>query len=259
MKTIKFILILLIFISCKNQNSPIDVFYTELKKKVDDKELSELRKIPRDSLFKDLSFLSENFVDAFENHSKDSIGINTFLEVNDSFPRKKTRLLLLALHSKLNNQKVELQELESTLKEHYIRLENELEAKNRKIYEREIEVVKENNDRFGIGDTIVFLIPIEEKHGKKHTFFNGFPTTLDYSHIDDTLVIKGILEEKFYENQTNPYPERPIPDPVDLTFKIKIMEMSDKEVNFEWTHGKESFKVGEYFPMNLGYYGRPIE
>lgn len=259
MKAIKIFLIILILVSCKNEKSPIEVFLYKFKNEVSSQELKELKTIPRDSIFNDLSFLSEEFGNSFVNLSKDSIGINNFLGVNDSFPERKNRLLLLALHSNLNNNEIELGELKSTLKAHYIRKEDEREKKNKINYEGLLKVVKANDEKFKIGDTIKFLIPLQKKQGKKYTFFNGYPTTLDYSHVKDTLVIEGVLSEKFYEKQSNPYPDRPIPDPIDLTFKILITKMSDKDVSFLLTHLNKSFKRGDYFPMNLGYYGRPIE
>lgn len=136
-------------------------------------------------------------------------------------------------------------------------------SKNEK-YDKEVELHKlensrisqGNNERWKAGDTLTIVLPVEiDDYGRRSTFYYsyGYPVSLDYSSADDSLKIKGVLLQKWYESI--PDLEPTVLDSSNLIFKLRILELSDENTKILMN----SYEVGEEFDLHLKKYARPIK
>lgn len=111
-------------------------------------------------------------------------------------------------------------------------------------------IARENFEAIDVRDSFSLVFPVENNGGYKYTFFyDGYPYCYDYSTADDSLIIKSVLEDKYYGLKTDNRV-----DSTCLSFKVRIVALSDSTVKIMGS----KLVPGMSFEFCLQDYGRII-
>ena len=105
----------------------------------------------------------------------------------------KGLFLLFAFHSNLNNQELNFETIMENIQKFKEARKNQKIEKGNAYYKENLEIVQSNNRRWNEGDTLDIMLPVRIRNNKRSAYHYIYPQTLDYSSVDDTLHIKGIL------------------------------------------------------------------
>lgn len=220
-KNALFLMLILFFIGCKKKReSELFNFFEKLSEKIEDRKLESFRSTELDSAGIAIEFISndlENCIDntEFSPRLKEFSGFSNY----DIPTNTKKMYLGLAFHLYLNNIPISY----STMKTEVSKI-NEFseENENNICTKRKLEIIKHNDNRFQIGDTVNVSLPYTETLGILSTvYYSEILLDTDYFELHEILNISGtILEKRF--NEENYFD--------DLRFLIKILKLSNDTI-----------------------------
>ena len=261
-KNIIYILVVLYIVisgsySCMENRSQLDIFFEDLENHIEDKNMViAFKSTPFDSMGLVLPiFRSEYLKFLHELNENHKIKYYRGLELDSPLPPLEYFIWLLAFQKHLQGESISL----NAAKKLRTQWEREYEAKSIQqdsLYKIELEeIIMANIAKWQIGDTLSLLLPIKGDNQYKRIYFLAYPESLRYSYVKDTLKVKGILQEKYYDPNFSSFKKIPINSPFNCIFRIKILELSS-DISY---YSAKKLHIGDEFVLHLESYGRPIE
>ncbi len=239
------ILLCFLLIACDFSNKkllPIDVFFNDFEKRIERKNILDIKTVEEDSLGELYYLLKDEIIQSVQLNTKlnEELMIKGIRNNND-----KSYVLLVAFHRRLNNRNVRFDELVMELKNSLEAMKDNKEDFEKCIKER-LKVAQFNFNNWNLDDTIQLSFPTYFRDNKRNAFTFGCSTSYD-SIISSYLFVDGILVSKDtflnYDNST------------ELIFKLRVINLSDP--NTQILLNKVS--VDDTLDINLFNYGRLIE
>lgn len=241
--------IILTFTCCTKSKSHLLVFFDALKVQINNESLlNDIRSFPQDSLYFFEPIFHNEFhllLSKMENEIKlNSLVDSNFLEPNSLISREE--LFLFAFQKYLRKENINLnkvkKEIELKNSRYVKKLNQELNFNKNRIKD----FIIKNDKRWKYGDTIRVNFPIESIDGYNFMYLKN------YSDTKDSLSIKGVLIDKYYDTSN---PKNESDKIMELVFRIKILELFPTNV---YGFGGD-LMVGDDFNVPLKHYDRLIE
>ena len=232
-------------VGCTSVN-PSNELFEQLSKNFDESVLIEFKSSNVDSNGFPLRLIEFGGIDTnSELGKKITAFLNNGTYVEDS--SFSTIYLKVNLHFYLNdrlNDSIEIRQLSEGIYDNYWKLRRER-------YQLENDrIAKKNYQSIGIGDTVELVLPVSSNFGRRSTFYTkGYPYSINYNFVGDSLWLKGELLSKGFEELTNGEL-----DSNSLTFLFELIEVGDTSVEFMY----RKCRIGEEFELDLQSYGRLI-
>lgn len=245
-----FLFTMLYLISCSrlDKQDEMQPFFESLSKQINSTKLDSFRRTSIDSSCRAIEMISSDVDLVYVKMVKNNI-LGQYLDSLLATCNEKTQktYLTIAFHDYLNKSHLSEHDLK-------IRLDTVLNYK----WEREkklnavenTRIAKENFQSINVGDSIFLNFPVENKGGRKSTFFYlGYPYSMKYSNADDSLQLKAVVIEKYIGDSKDVATEPPC-----RAFKIKIIDMSDTSIEIM----NEKYTRGYIYNFCINDYGRII-
>lgn len=230
-----------------SQDRTIFSFLEKLESNIENELIIEaIKHSNKDSLRFILPVFRVEYYKLIERHDIEN-EINNIIKssLNKSFFASNEEILLFAFHGHLNQRKMDLEQIQNEIQQIRRALKEKMK-RDEALYEKEaINLIKLNNSKWNVGDTLSVTLEVGRDNGKHLIYYKSYPASLDYSDAKDTLMLKGVLVDKFQKSVNL----------TDLYFKLKILELNRANV----LHGANKLELGSDFDLNLEAYGRPIE
>ncbi len=229
-----------LLISC-SKKSNFESFFVALKAEMKEEDVEKLKDLPIDSVPYQFDFFYEEYDRAYRVLlNKDSSIIELFEDLSDEGYKTPHYLILsYKFHSWLNGNAFPLKYYEKVYDQFQISKEREKEE----LKIKELNLVMENKNSCVVGDTLNLILPIYSNRNRTKTVvLRSYPLSSEILSIEDTLKIKGILEDKTR-------------DSLETEFKLRIL--SSNESRF-YLLGSE-FEKDDYLVIPLRFYGWKIK
>ena len=239
-------------ISCNKQDTELNMFFNTLQDSINSNKILLFKNAPEDSALFYFNKFRAEFIEIKNNPTYSPI-LDGFFDKHKltNYTEGRISFLCFAFHDRLNNRKINVNEILNRLHEEDIRYARLREKDyNASEFEKK-KLMQKNNAKAQTGDIINLVLPVKfNDEGKSAIYCNNYPASLDYSSFDDSLKITGKLLRKKYHtfNELNKI------DTTEIIFELKILKYSNK--NYEFFY--EKYKIGDTIKIALGAYGRPI-
>ena len=227
-----------LILSCKNKENNIDYYVLEIKKQLSSSQIQSFKSKEKGDL---INYLRYEFrIKSSENLIKlDGEKLNQ-LFITNGITENIGDAVFLALHYKLNKQKIDYNKIKVIIEDYYKK-----EMEEEEMYLKgESETAKKNFNKFNDGEVICLNLPIIKTPKGKDVKIDG-EFYLPNGDWRDTLKLKGILLEKnanYFPDSINTY-----------FFQIKILDLSDESPAIN-----KKLKVNSSFELYLNSYKHPI-
>jgi hypothetical protein len=243
-------------IACINQSIDQTDFFETLKSNGNKRLVDSIKKTPYDSLHHYLPFFKTLYPDYMIKDTNSLRVWPAFVDsafVNENLPLMD-KILLFSFKKYLNNEPVSLEKVKLEVTESYIRNKEKfthIETINKK---KLAEMISTNDKNTRIGDTLIFTFRLKRKKGNLIIDYNSYPGSLVIADADDKLVMSAVVLEKFHNRDNSGFTDTPLSHPLNMFYKIKILEMNHEKVGF---NSYKFISKNDSTDLLLSLYGRP--
>lgn len=246
-------LLILVLTACAKEPSHLHAFFKKLESEIiNESILEDISTYSKDSLALMLPIFRIECNELLEDlHYNQELQDLIDSSSVSPFSHLREQMLLFAFQKHLNKQTIDLDKIIYEIQQAEVSSHGKM-LRDEELHKKELTgIIIANDLKWRAGDTLNLILQVDNNNT---IYYRSYPGSLDYSFADDTLRMKGILISKYY-SKVSGYETAKLSDPLNLVFKLRILELSNAEAR----NPVRKLEVGDKFVLSLEAYGRPIE